>query len=121
MNGELYPGEFEAMEHNGRMDALKQEPCEDTISRQAVCNIVDAIRDCISVEGYWAILERLKKLPPVNPQPKTAHWEYKIVRGEKVPCCSRCGLDNGTYDKFNFCPECGAKMLEISTGSESEE
>lgn len=29
MIGELYPGEFEAMEHNGRMDALEQEPCED--------------------------------------------------------------------------------------------
>lgn len=46
----------------------EQEPCEDCISRQAVCNIVDAIRDCISVEGYWAILERMKKLPSVNPQ-----------------------------------------------------
>lgn len=29
MIGELYPGEFEAMEHNGRMDALEQEPCDD--------------------------------------------------------------------------------------------
>ena len=29
MNGELYPGEFEAMEHNGRMDALDQDPWED--------------------------------------------------------------------------------------------
>jgi hypothetical protein len=28
MIGELYPGEFEAMEHNGRMDALEQEPCD---------------------------------------------------------------------------------------------
>lgn len=43
---------------------------------------------------------------------KTGHWEYKTVRGEKAPCCSVCGLDNGTYDKFNFCPECGAKMME---------
>jgi Pyruvate/2-oxoacid:ferredoxin oxidoreductase delta subunit len=41
---------------------------EDLISRQAVCNIIDDIRDCISVEGYWAILERLKKLPSVKPQ-----------------------------------------------------
>ena len=28
MIGELYPGEFDAMEHNGRMDALVQEPCD---------------------------------------------------------------------------------------------
>ncbi|MBO7715257.1 MAG: hypothetical protein J6S85_16940, partial [Methanobrevibacter sp.] len=37
-------------------------------SRQAVRNIVNDIRDCISVEGYCAIIERLKKLPSVNPQ-----------------------------------------------------
>lgn len=56
--------------------------------RQAVCKIIDDIRDCVSVEGYWAFLERLKKLPPVNPQPKTGHckdckhFEYDCV--EKV-------------------------------------
>jgi hypothetical protein len=91
MIGELYPGEFEAMEHNGRMDALEQElceeeldfvqehkkiscnlivePCEDAISRQAVNEIINDIRDCISVEGYWAFLERIKNLPPVHSQP----------------------------------------------------
>lgn len=40
----------------------------DCISRQAVEEIITDIRDCISVEGYCAILERLKKLPPVNPK-----------------------------------------------------
>ena len=45
---------------------------DDLISRQAVCEIINDIRDCISVEGYCAILERMKKLPPVNTQePKT--------------------------------------------------
>ena len=48
--------------------ALEQEPCEDAISRQAVCKIIEDIRDCVSVNGYWAFLERLKKLPPVNPK-----------------------------------------------------
>ena len=33
------------------------EPCDDAISREAVCNIVDDIRDCISVEGYCAIID----------------------------------------------------------------
>jgi hypothetical protein len=40
----------------------------DLISRQAVNEIINDIRDCISVEGYCAILERLKKLPSVRPQ-----------------------------------------------------
>ena len=60
---------------------VDQEPCEDAsynsikyelngdmISRQAVNEIINDIRDCISVEGYWAFLERVKKLPAVEPQ-----------------------------------------------------
>ena len=45
------------------------EPCNDAVSREAVKEIINDIRDCISVEGYCAIIERLKKLPSVNPQP----------------------------------------------------
>lgn len=39
---------------------------EDAVSRKAVKEIINDIRDCISIEGYCAILERLKKLPPVT-------------------------------------------------------
>lgn len=53
----------------GKHDALSQEPCTDAVSREAVKEIINDIRDCISVEGYCAIIERLKKLPPVNPKP----------------------------------------------------
>lgn len=35
----------------------------DLISRKAAIDIADDLRDCISVEGYWAWTERLKKLP----------------------------------------------------------
>lgn len=230
MNGELYPGEFEAMEHNGRMDALEQEPCEnaisrqavidafhtwfrdgfdedkwwnsthvlaaiegipsvhqkhkwetcfecplshgcpkikgctneqaieyaskipndcplsaqlkrktdeDAISRQAVEEIINNIRDCISVEGYWVFLERLKKLPPVNPlskdyntiyytpQPKTGHWiqtnEFFINQdGQFIYkfICSECKSlsyfrkSNKKAIGANVCPNCGVKMVE---------
>lgn len=50
------------------ISAYKQEPCSDLIQRQAVNEIINDIRNCISVEGYWAILERMKKLPSVNQQ-----------------------------------------------------
>ena len=53
---------------------------DDLISRQAVNEIINDIRDCISVEGYCAILERLKKLPSVNPQP----CEYAISRQSAI-------------------------------------
>lgn len=40
----------------------------DLISREAVLEIVNSIKDCISIDGYWAILERVKALPPAEPQ-----------------------------------------------------
>ncbi len=65
----------------------EQEPCDDAISREAVCDIVEDIRDCISVEGYWAILERLKKLPPVTQKSETVT--------EFADRCRECGARYG--------------------------
>lgn len=58
---------LEEIEQEPSYNSINPELNGDMISRQAVCKIIDDIRDCISVEGYWAFLERLKKLPPVNP------------------------------------------------------
>ena len=98
--------------------ALEQEPCKDAISRQAVTEIINDIRDCISVEGYWAILERMKKLSSVKPQEsKTGHWisHYDEDAKEGWYECNRCHTERA----FNtdYCPDCGAKMVKI----ESEE
>jgi len=49
------------------IDKFLPTECGDAISRDAVKEIINDIRDCISVEGYCAILERLKKLPPATP------------------------------------------------------
>ena len=90
--------------------ALRQEPSGDLISRQAVNEIINDIRDCISVEGYCAILERLKKLPSVNPQePKTGHWIDREVYDADRWKCSECGRTE-PY-KENYCPNCGARMV----------
>ena len=109
-----------------RYDSLKsmldelQEPCADAISRQSIEEIINDIRDCISVEGYWAILERMKKLPPVTPQPKTGHW-IKVTNGRGGHECDACHVyapsyKNGDEHLTAICPNCGAKMSE---GSES--
>lgn len=94
--------------------ALQQEPCEDAVSRQAVCNIVDAIRDCISVEGYWAILERLKKLPSVKPQkPKTGYWKpFDRTFGRNIYYCTSCEHSINMEMVFNYCPNCGCHMID---------
>lgn len=105
-----------------KMPSVKtQEPCKDAISRQAACNIIDAIRDCISVEGYWAILERLKKLPSVSTE-KTGRWIrwYEVIESadgkstDHIPhCkCSECDCEYDTYSSqfIKYCSNCGAKM-----------
>ena len=77
----------DAVYQRGYEDASKrfrQEPCDDAISRQAVCEIISDIRDCISVEGYWAILERLKKLPSVRPQEQTGMSDAVLEHYKKL-------------------------------------
>jgi Zn finger protein HypA/HybF involved in hydrogenase expression len=53
--------------------------------------------------------------------PKMGKWIKSEVRGQMVPCCSKCGLSNGTLYEYNYCPECGAKMQEIPTGAEGSD
>jgi hypothetical protein len=95
------------------IEALEQKPCEDAISRQAAISLISNhtfYADYDNIDEL-SLIDGLKALPPVSTE-KTGHWIYKTVRGEEVPCCSRCGLDNGTYYEFKFCPECGANMIE---------
>ena len=40
----------------------------DAISRQAVLDIVDDLRDRMTVEGYCAMVERVKALPSAQPE-----------------------------------------------------
>lgn len=108
--------EINVLALNRIIKALSQEPCEDAVNRQAVCEIISDIRDCISVEGYCAILERLKKLPSVRPQePKMWHWIEEIDDYGKVIGwhCDKCYEDSGftTDCKWSYCPNCGAKMV----------
>ena len=111
------------------------EPCEDAISRQAVldamyalCNTGETLK-----ENPWrdnphidAITDAIDDLPPVNPQPKTGHWEQYGNYWEDKFKCSECGKEQpkilcgeriiGYWS--DYCPNCGAKMIEPQ---ESEE
>ena len=100
------------------LEYLEQELCDDAISRDAVEEIINDIRDCISVEGYWAILERMKKLPSVKPQePKTVLYSgdgyadgYMVY---DIAECPNCGYEYEYGDKdwgLPFCPNCSQKL-----------
>jgi hypothetical protein len=55
--------------------------------------------------------------PPVTPKEKTGEWKiYRVVdfgdfKGIEKYKCSECGEKVGVF-KSNFCPNCGAKMVE---------
>lgn len=99
-----------------------QEPCDDAISRQAA---IDTIESWLSCDDYneserhimRAMQSVLYDLPSVTPQPKIGHWieeinDYGEVTGWH---CDKCYEDSGftTTCKWDFCPNCGAKMQEV--------
>ena len=105
------------------MEALKREPCEDAISRQAVLEQTynwskDEFLRYTNPFDY--LRKRINSLPSINPQePKTGHW---IDRFPAKECkCSVCDflicISNGSYidmvGQMKYCPNCGAKMIEL--------
>ena len=115
---------------------VNPQPCEDAISRQAVTDttICDGIscnecsfNTCEDGQAGCLLKERVDKLPPVNPA-KTGHWiddnenEIDAQYGRHLYKCSECNeyadmFVGGTEDwwdleKPNYCPNCGAKMIE---------
>ena len=127
--------------------ALEQEPCEDAISRQAVLESIKNLypdMPVVDIMGsrrkwldkyapYFECENAVEHLPPVNSQPKTGHWEW--VQYDYNPKignwhCSKCrsvvveGVskeEKGGIPLYKYCPQCGAKMSEIPTGSELQE
>lgn len=67
----------------------------------------DSIADKIKTE--------IQDLPKADVAPvKRGHWIFihpskELIDWEK---CSECGYKNFNFSKFNFCPNCGAKMYE---------
>lgn len=99
------------------LKALKeQQPCDDTISRQAVLDLI--------VVPMPTLTQNIKELPPVTPRQKMGRWipvEYPTgveAFGVKEMTamelrCSVCGKEVDISDgDFKFCPNCGAKMTE---------
>ena len=84
---------------------------DEYICREAVINIT-------AERGAWETQNRVRELPVADVQPvKHGRWiqhTKQIVDVDiKLPTeCSECGFEEFSAEKYNFCPECGAKMLK---------
>lgn len=50
----------------------------------------------------------------IEPEPErttTRHGKFKTKYGNKVPLCECCGYSIGDK-RYNFCPQCGARVIE---------
>ena len=111
-----------AIAYDMAIKALEQEPCEDAIDRKLVCAFIAGL---ISDDGEREKgLEYIRNMPSVNPQPKTGHWIKMLLTdmSDIAGQCSECGFIHkfigGHTAQYNYCPNCGAKMIEPQ---ESEE
>lgn len=98
------------------IEELEQEPCGDAISRE------QAINQCGFGMTNLLIADCLRRLPPVNPQPKTGHW---IWQTEDIYRCSECHEDIHVKEvmsvpQYKWCPICGARMVEPQKREDKE-
>lgn len=107
--------------------ALKQEPCEDAISRQAVLDLIEHYNSDGLGSVFYGYEHGVKfsnavnKLPPVTSQPKTG-WipvETALPEGLMVNTLVSCEDDNGLpvrtmvalYDAFSKTWDCEYKVI----------
>lgn len=97
-------------------DLISRQAVLDNLSELNAISFYEAQED--SKEAYYEIRQAIKNLPSVKPQEPTGHW---IVHPKGIYAhliCDKC-LSNAPYDcRTDYCPNCGAKMVEPQ---ESEE
>lgn len=125
----------------------KQEPSGDLISRQTVLDGIEELKkspwatdkrgngfEYLIAEALDVVADLcVKQAPSVNPQePKTGHWiehekgfwSWVNKNGERdgwIPDyeCSECG-SRAWKRETNYCPQCGAKMVEPQESEDKE-
>lgn len=94
------------------LEALKQEPCEDAISRKAVIDIWHTSYSDNREENDEIQYKKIAfELPPVTPIREHGEW----IRVDDTKCkCSKCEIIHFIaqypHGKIDFCPNCGADM-----------
>lgn len=111
---EIYESE-DVKAYNMAIELLKQEPCNDCISRQFM---YDLGATCIATRnektGNLIALGTIEELPSIAPQPQIGHWiEHKHNGIEHIECseCLTWFLRSHLL-RNSYCPNCGKKMVQ---------
>ena len=108
--GSMAIGEDDDIRHHNEVleftiKTLEQEPCDDTVSREAVKELFQEG----SVMGMYYFLG-IDKLPSVTPTRKKGKWiVLKDEYGDICEAICSCCEDNGNY-RWKYCHTCGAEM-----------
>ncbi len=94
----------------------------DCISRQTVLTYIEFIltHGMGKKKSFEFIKKFVEKLPPVTPKQKMGHWEWVQYDSNSAIGnfhCSECNFIPASFNwaskHLNYCPNCGAKMLEV--------
>ena len=70
--------------------------------------LISDIDKCVAIDALEMAIKALKQ------EPKTGHWisldDFRGKYNENGFICSECG-EHSDFEE-NFCPNCGAKMIE---------
>ena len=110
------------------------EPCEDAISREELLKAIDtwdrfgvddtnslfrldnlSLAHYVPYIHYDDVIKCIEAMPSVKQEPKTGHWKRISIdkyceHAKYWYRCDRCGKDN--LGNTDWCPNCGAKMVE---------
>ena len=109
----------------------EQEPCDDVVSRQAALKeLKESAEHHANDSREEALLRRdrdiIRALPPVRPQEQTGEWILLDECANSGYYCSKCKKKlvkegwSETVKKINFCPNCGARMVEPQESEDKE-
>lgn len=113
------------------IEALKAEPCSDTINRQTAIDVLhtEIVKRRITGGANDGMLDEfdtesiLRKLPPAQSERKKGYWLHeKIISSNSergfflLPecTCSECNIV--IVHEANYCPNCGADMRGKENG-----
>ena len=96
------------------IELLKQEPCEDAISRTDLIRKLQAWdTKANGIPNYaWSVINELPSVRPKENigQENIGHWIQSVVRGTESYICSEC-YSECCYIPTNYCPTCGSRNI----------